>query len=127
MAQNVTIAGASYPDVPSIVVPKTGGGNASFVDISDTTVTASDVLNGKYFYTSAGVKTNGSIVSQAAQTIMPSTVDQTIASGKYLSGAQTILGDANLVASNILKNVTIFGVTGTLEIVHYDTYDGSVT
>lgn len=34
MAQNVTIAGASYPDVPSIIVPKTGGGSAEFFDMS---------------------------------------------------------------------------------------------
>lgn len=32
MAQNITIAGASYTAVPSIMVPKTGGGAALFVD-----------------------------------------------------------------------------------------------
>lgn len=30
-------------------------------DVSDTTATASDVLSGKYFYTSAGVKTQGTM------------------------------------------------------------------
>ena len=50
---------------------------------------------------------------QAAQTITPTTTDQTIASGKYLTGTQTIKGDANLVASNIASGVSIFGVTGT--------------
>ena len=60
MAQkNVTIAGNQYPTVPSIEVPITGGGTASFVEISDTTAAASDVAQGKYFYTSAGVKTAG--------------------------------------------------------------------
>lgn len=34
MAQNITIAGASYSDVPRIDVPKTGGGVASFEDAS---------------------------------------------------------------------------------------------
>ena len=52
---------------------------------------------------------------QAAQTITPTTSDQTIASGKYLTGTQTILGDQNLVAGNIKKDVVLFGVTGTLE------------
>lgn len=33
MAKNVTIAGASFPDVPAIEVPKTGGGTASFWDM----------------------------------------------------------------------------------------------
>ena len=59
MAQNVTLWGANYPDVPSLIVPKTGGGNAQFYDVSDTTAAAADVAVGKYFYTSAGVRTEG--------------------------------------------------------------------
>ena len=59
MAQNITIQGASYSDVPSVELPKTGGGTASFVDVTDTTAAASDVASGKYFYTAAGVKTEG--------------------------------------------------------------------
>ena len=59
MAQNVTVQGASYSAVPAVQLPKTGGGTASFFDVSDTTAAASDVASGKYFYTSAGVKTEG--------------------------------------------------------------------
>ena len=59
MAQNVTLWGASYSNVPSVNLPKTGGGTASFTDVSDTTAAASDVASGKYFYTSAGVRTQG--------------------------------------------------------------------
>lgn len=55
------------------------------------------------------------LTAQAAQTITPTTTDQTIASGKFLTGAQTIKGDANLVAGNIKKDVSIFGVTGAYE------------
>lgn len=57
--QSVTIAGASYSDVPGVTLNKTGGGTAYFADVSDTTATASDVASGKYFYTAAGVKTAG--------------------------------------------------------------------
>lgn len=32
MAQNVTVQGASYSDVPAVVLPKTGGGLAKFID-----------------------------------------------------------------------------------------------
>ena len=53
-----------------------------------------------------------SISRQAAQTITPGTADKTIASGKYLTGTQTIKGDANLVAGNIKSGVSIFGVAG---------------
>lgn len=55
------------------------------------------------------------LTTQAAQTITPTTSDQTIAAGKYLTGAQTIEGDANLVAGNIKDGVTIFGVEGTMQ------------
>ena len=59
MAQNITLMGASYSAVPAVTLPKTGGGTATFTDVTDTTAAASDVASGKYFYTSAGVKTAG--------------------------------------------------------------------
>ena len=55
------------------------------------------------------------VTRKAAQTYTPGTSDQTISANQYLTGAQTIKGDANLVAANIAKDVTIFGVTGTHE------------
>lgn len=74
-------------------------------------------------YVSAGtagtVSVSGSNTSQltakAAATYTPTTADQTIASGQYLTGAQTIKGDANLLAENIKKDVSIFSVVGTYE------------
>lgn len=50
---------------------------------------------------------------KVAATYTPTTTNQTIASQRWLTGTQTILGDANLVASNIASGVSIFGVTGT--------------
>ena len=59
MAQNITLMGASYSAVPAVTLPKTGGGTASFTDVTDTTAEAADVATGKYFYTAAGVRTQG--------------------------------------------------------------------
>lgn len=53
--------------------------------------------------------------TKQATTYTPTTSNQTIASGTYLIGTQTIKGDSNLVAGNIKKGVSIFGVTGTYE------------
>lgn len=35
MAQNITLWGASYSDVPSVNLPKTGGGTAEFIDAEE--------------------------------------------------------------------------------------------
>ena len=59
MSQDITLLGASYQAVPAVTLPKTGGGTASFTDVTDTTAAASDVATGKYFYTAAGVRTEG--------------------------------------------------------------------
>ena len=59
MAQNITLMGANYSAVPAVILPKTGGGTASFTDVTDTTAAASDVASGKYFYTASGVRTQG--------------------------------------------------------------------
>lgn len=59
MSQNITLLGASYSAVPGVTLPKTGGGTATFYDVSDTTAAAADVATGKYFYTAAGVRTQG--------------------------------------------------------------------
>ena len=59
MAQNMTLMGASYSDVPSVLLPKTGGGTARFDDASVTTATDSDVASGKIFLASNGTITTG--------------------------------------------------------------------
>lgn len=84
------------------------------LDTSDATALANTILAGYTAYVK-GKKITGTIPSQEAQTITPGTTDQTIASGKYLSGTQTIKGDANLIAENIAKGVSIFDVVGALE------------
>lgn len=70
-------------------------------------------------YVSAGTAGNSSVnltasvTTKAAATITPGTSNQTIASGTYLTGTQTISGDADLTAANIKKGTQIFGVTGS--------------
>ena len=59
MAQNITLMGASYSDVPAILLPKTGSGTARFDDATVTTATAADVASGKIFLASDGTITIG--------------------------------------------------------------------
>lgn len=104
-AATKTIPNASTPTIDSRSVDSSG---YVTVDI--------EIDNGGYIAAGTYSATDSvPLPIQAAQTITPGTTNQTIASGKYLTGAQTILGDADLVASNIKKDVSIFGVTGTYE------------
>ena len=59
MSKDVTLMGASYADVPAVVLPQTGGGSATFYEVSDTTAAAADVASGKYFYAADGTRTLG--------------------------------------------------------------------
>lgn len=57
----------------------------------------------------ASVSLQASVTTQAAQTIHPSTSDQTISASRYLTGAQTIkaVTMTNLSAENIKSGVTV--------------------
>ncbi len=92
-------------------IVRKGGG----VNVNDATATENDVLQGETFYSGDKDIKTGNIPSKGAETFTPSTSNQTISSGQYLSGTQTILGDNDLVPENIKDGVSIFGVTGTLE------------
>lgn len=205
MAQNVVIRSVTYQNVPSVEIPKSGGGgNAVFIDTSDATLNnASKLPNGvtayangtKYtgnaaendssdltvsgatvtvpagYYSSSAsgtvasgsaspassisatgasvstgtntitlsktvsntpqvsagyvasgtagnsaVSLTASVTTKGAATITPGTSNQTIASGTYLTGTQTISGDADLVAANIVYGKSIFGVSGSAQI-----------
>lgn len=100
---------------PSISVSSAGlitASNSKTQSVTPT-VSAGYVSSG----TAGTITVSGSNTSQlttkAATTWTPTTSNQTIAASTYLTGAQTIKGDANLVAANIASGVTIFGVTGT--------------
>lgn len=210
MAQNVIINGVTYPSVPEVDIPTTGGGTAEFYDTSDATLTSGAQMLAPYTSYSKGVKHTGTIQSktqadltasgktvtvpaghyastatksvdegsattpatsitanpsisvsasglitasvsasqsvtptvdagyvdegtagtvsvsgsrtqqmttQAATTITPTTSNQTVSAGTYLTGQLTVLGDPELIGSNIVANHSIFGVNGTVELV----------
>ena len=93
-------------------------------------VQASEVLAGKTFISNSNITSmsgytamigTGTMPSKDAATFTPGTTDQTIDAGQYLSGAQTIQGDANLVPENIISGKSIFGVSGSVVIQKYYT------
>lgn len=100
-------------------------GGSSGVKLQSKTVTPSEntqTVNPDSSYDALSSVTVGAIsntyigsgvTKKSAATYTPGTSDQSIASGQYLNGTQTIKGDSNLTAANIKSGVKIFNVTGS--------------
>lgn len=104
--------------------PSSISGSSASVSTGTNTITLSKTISVTPVvsagYVSSGTAANASVsltasvTTKGATTYTPGTSDQTIASGTYLTGAQTISGDANLQAQYIASGVSIFGVAGSL-------------
>ncbi len=118
-ASDLTTSGASvvipagyYPDEVSKSVATATQATPSISVSSSGVITASATQSAGYV--SSGTKSaTKQLSTKSATTYTPSTSNQTISSGYYLTGTQTIKGDSNLVASNIKSGVSIFGVSGS--------------
>lgn len=127
----VTVPAGYYASNASATITPASTPVVEYVGIgNDGTLTVDiDIDHGGYIGNGTTRLTDpASVPVQAAQTIYPSTSDQTIASSKYLTGAQTIKGVtySGLDAGNIKKDVVvkigdsadddrILSVTGTYE------------
>lgn len=83
------------------------------IDVDNNGLVTATVTQTAGYVTATTDETTYQLPVQVAKTYTPGTSNQVIAAGKYLSGAQTIKGDVNLVAENIKSGVSIFGVNGT--------------
>lgn len=117
MAQNVVINGVTYSNVPSVQIPKSGGGTASFYDTSSASAVAGNLLSGKTAYGSSG-EIIGSMTDNGSTggTISTKAGTVTIPAGYTSGGTVSLDGTAitDLIASNILSGKTILGVAGSL-------------
>ena len=111
----------------SATAPATISGTSASVSTGTNTLTLSKTVSVtptvSAGYVSSGTAGNSSVsltasvTTKAAATITPGTSNQEIAAGTYLTGKQTISGDANLTSANIKQGVSIFGVNGSLSSV----------
>ena len=117
-----TIVADNFPsEIESIVSQPSLQSKTVFPSTDAQTITPDSGYDGL-----SQVVVNAISPTKGAQTYTPTTTDQTISSGRWLTGAQTIKGDANLVSSNIKSGVTIFGVSGTAQTSKsYGGYSGA--
>lgn len=117
MAQNVTINGVTYSDVPEVDIPKQGGGTAKFYDTASADAAAGDILTGKKAYGSTGEIT-GSMPSNGSTsgTISTKAGTVTIPAGHTTGGTVSISSteQAKIIATNIRSGVTILGQAGSM-------------
>jgi hypothetical protein len=119
MAQNVIINGVTYQNCPEVAIPKSGGVTAKFFDTAAAVAAAGDILAGKTAYGANG-SVSGSMANNGATggTISTKAGSVTIPAG-YTSGGSVSLASSavsDLVAGNILRNKTILGVAGSLDM-----------
>lgn len=115
---SATTPSTTITTTPTITVNNSGLITASVSEEQNITPTVvagyvSSGTAGKV--TVSGSETN-QLTTKSAQTYIPTTSDQIINAGQYLTGVQTIKGDSNLVGSNIVYGVSIFNVAGTVQM-----------
>lgn len=118
-AANVTVSGDTvnipsgyYPEAVSKSVANVEQSTPEISISSSGLITASSV-QGSGYVTGGTRSATKQISAKSEETFVPTTKNQTISAGTYLSGTQTIAGDANLKAENIADGVTIFNIEGT--------------
>lgn len=84
-------------------------GTTTIIDIRDSTVDAEHLIEGYVAYDHTGARTIGSVATKAAATYNTSASDQTIQSGQYIAGVQTIkaVTTNNLTAANVKAGTTV--------------------
>lgn len=128
MAQTVIINGVTYSGVPSVNIPKSGGGDATFWDTTGADATADKILAGSSSFGASG-QINGSMPNNGSLSgsISTKTGTYTIPLG-YTSGGSVGISSteqAKIVTGNIKSGVTILGISGKSSVV--DTSDATAT
>ena len=114
MAQDITLLGANYPDVPAVNLPKTGGGQAQFDDTTDADATAGDILTGKTAYVN-GAKLVGTNPG-GSPGIPFGKVDSTSTSTAYTATVDGITELADGVCCYLMNGVVTSAAGFTLDI-----------
>lgn len=114
---SVVINSVTYPTVPEVDIPISGGGTAKFYYTGDANVAAGDILTGKNGYgasgeISGGMANNGS----TGGTISTKAGSVSIPAGYTSGGSVSIAAAAvsDLTSANLKTGCTVLGVSGAL-------------
>lgn len=138
MAQDITLMGATYPGVPAVDLPKSGGGMARFYDANDINYAGSPESGGNANATNAILY--GAVDSTSTSTVYTATiagleelVDGTtvvLHNGVITSAAGFTININNLGAKKVYNNLTnatqdttIFNINYTMMFIYAEDLD----
>lgn len=127
--KNVIINKVPYEGVGEVKIPlQEGGGSARYVETSDATAAAGEILTGKTAYVN-GSLINGSMPDNGKTDGTISAVDGTVTiPAGYTTGGTVQISEAEqgkVIPGNIKSGATILGVAGKASVV--DTEDADAT
>ena len=113
MAQSVVINGVTYPDVPAVDIPLSGGGTAEFTDTSDANLNSgAKMLAGNTAYAD-GVKYEGSIPTNTSSDVTASGDTVSFPAGYYASAQSKTVPTGAATAPNSVSGTSASVSTGT--------------
>lgn len=115
MLDGITAHDADGNQITGNIVSRSLPNLSLAVDADSGRITATYAAETGY-YKAGTVDAAETMDTQSAKTYTPGTTDITIPAYKFLTGAQTIKGEPNLVAENIPSDMNFFGIQGTREI-----------
>lgn len=124
---SVHVPAGYYPSEVSKSVGTTTRATPFITVDSAGKITASVTQSAGYVATGTNSATK-QLTTKGGGAVKPGTSDQTVAeSGDFMTGPIVVSGDANLIAANIKKGVSIFEVTGTYEASGTASYNVTIT
>ena len=120
MAQNIELLGATYNDVPAVDLPKSGGGMARFVDVTEAMQLVTSPTSGDILTTDANgqAQDSGVTITELKALVVEST--------SFSSLPQTI-SDAAITSDHVVMNSVLSNPSAQTGDWTITTSSGSLT